>query len=77
MTATAANDDYPLTDDYARDTCAIGQGAACCRYLLMGAKGWECGKHSSLKATIDQRVALGTMNAQSDNCDGFPMRATT
>jgi hypothetical protein len=40
----------------------------CCRYLAMGAKGWECLKGTSLQPTIDARVEQ--MNAQGDNCDG-------
>lgn len=27
--------------DYIRKTCKIGQGAGCCKYLVMG-KGFEC-----------------------------------
>lgn len=27
-----------------KNVCKIGQGHACCRYLLMGPKGWECAK---------------------------------
>lgn len=29
---------------YIKDICKIGQGHECCRYLLMGPKGFECGK---------------------------------
>lgn len=29
---------------YVKDICKIGQGHDCCRYLLMGPKGFECGK---------------------------------
>ncbi len=56
--------------DYIRDVCKIGQGAACCRYLTMGADGWSCEKTSSLKALLDARVATGTINARGDNCEG-------
>lgn len=54
--------------DYIKNTCKIGQGAACCRYLMVGTKGFECGKLSSLKPVIDARV--NKMNAKSDNCEG-------
>lgn len=54
--------------DYAKATCKIGQGNACCRYLTAGPKGLECEKHTSLRATIDARVHM--MVAQGDNCEG-------
>jgi hypothetical protein len=74
----------PLSMDYVKGVCKIGEGAACCRYLLMGTQGFECGKHQTwqvkslagdgaenVKALMDARVAAGTMVAQGDNCDGF------
>ena len=53
---------------YVRDTCKIGQGADCCKYLLAGSNGFECGKLTELRATIDART---DMNAKADNCDGI------
>lgn len=53
-----------------RDVCKIGQGAACCRYLTLGAKGFECAKLLGLKATIDARVKAGTSGSLGDNCPG-------
>lgn len=64
-----------LTDDYAKSTCRIGQGAACCRYLTMSPKGWECQKHQSLRGLLDQRVSDGTINARGDNCEGVDYAA--
>ena len=29
---------------YIQNVCKIGQGHECCRYLLMGPKGFECAK---------------------------------
>lgn len=59
---------------YAKAVCKIGQGADCCRYITMGASGWSCAKHEpSIARVVDQRAALGQMNARSDNCDGFPV----
>lgn len=57
-------------DEWARTVCAIGQGAACCRYLTLGGDGWSCAKHGELRYTLDRRAAAGTMNARSDNCTG-------
>lgn len=62
-------------DDYVRSTCKIGQGAACCRYLLMDLAGWNCAKTvadgGTVRALLDKRVALGTINARGDNCEGI------
>jgi len=57
--------------DYVKNTCRIGQGISCCRYLVMGPGGFECVKKTSLKATLDFRVASGTITAQADNCEGY------
>lgn len=64
---------YP-TDQWTKDTCKIGQGAACCRYLTMGGGGWSCEKHGSLAALLDQRVTAETLNARGDNCEGLDSR---
>lgn len=58
-------------DKYVKDVCKVGKGENCCSYLGMGASGWECLKESSLKATIDKKREQKSMNAMSDNCDGF------
>lgn len=57
-----------ITKEYAVETCKIGQGAACCRYVVAGAQGLECAKLSSLRGAIDRRV--GSMVAKGDNCEG-------
>lgn len=56
---------------FVKDTCKIGQGHDCCRYLLMGAKGFECAKLSKTGALLDSRVADKSMNARGNNCDGY------
>lgn len=56
---------------YLDDVCRIGQGAACCRYLVVHPyNGFQCAKLTTLRSVIDARV--GRMAAQSDNCDGLP-----
>ena len=52
--------------------CKVGKGHDCCRYITMGPEGWNCEKHSSLKALLDGRVAALSMNARGDNCSGDP-----
>jgi hypothetical protein len=60
-----------IDDAHLRAHCKPGAGAACCRYLAMGASGWGCAKlEPAMAAFIDRRVALGTMIARGDNCEG-------
>lgn len=59
-----------LTDDYVKNTCRIGQGHSCCRYLTMSATGWGCEKHTDLAHHLDARVAHGEMTARGNNCEG-------
>ena len=48
--------------------CKIGQRAACCKYLVGGVAGLECGKPDlSLRRQIDART---DMSAKGDNCPG-------
>jgi hypothetical protein len=60
----------PPDDDWARTVCKTGQGAECCRYLVMAPNGWSCAKHTGLKAYLDRRVVTNTIRAQGDNCLG-------
>jgi hypothetical protein len=57
-------------NDQIKNVCKIGQGSDCCRYLMMGPKGFECAKHTELKTLLDKRVMLKTITAQGDNCEG-------
>jgi hypothetical protein len=63
-----------VTDTHAKEVCKLGQGAACCRYLTMGPRGWSCEKHGDLRYYIDDRANAGKMTAVSDNCDGRASR---
>lgn len=52
-------------------TCKIGQGAACCKYLVVGARGFECMKvNPASKLLIDFNWEVYKHTAQGDNCDG-------
>jgi len=53
-----------------KDVCKIGQGHNCCRYLVMGAQGFECVKHSAMASLLDQRVQQETITARGNNCEG-------
>jgi hypothetical protein len=55
--------------DYINEVCRIGQGHACCRYLTVGADGFDCEKHTKLKAVLDARG--DSMAARADNCHGM------
>lgn len=52
------------------ETCQLGSGSKCCRYLVMrGADGFRCAKlDPNLAFSIDVRAEQ--MNAKGDNCDG-------
>ena len=59
-----------IPDSMLKDTCLIGQGVDCCRYIACGVNGFECAKHDeSLKDALDANVTL--MTAKSDNCNGL------
>ncbi len=53
---------------YIKDTCKIGQGRECCRYLTAGPDGFCCEKLSSMKSHLDHATH---MTARGDNCDGL------
>lgn len=56
--------------DHVKNVCKLGQGNACCRYLVIGANGLECMKKTEMKEYLDSRVKSETMIARGDNCDG-------
>jgi hypothetical protein len=56
--------------DHVKNVCKIGQGNTCCRYLVIGSSGFECVKNTDMKAYLDSRVAMETMDARADNCEG-------
>ena len=56
--------------EHVKETCKIGQGHLCCRYLVMGGRGFECVKHTSMATLLDNRVETETIVARGDNCDG-------
>jgi len=55
---------------HVKEICKIGQGSACCRYLMVGNSGFECGKLTGLKTLLDDRVRFKTIVARGDNCEG-------
>ena len=54
------------------EQCKIGQGVDCCRYLVVGPKGFEC-----MKMTVQGRDMINgrveNMVAKGDNCEGHTM----
>ena len=58
---------------HVKDVCKMGQGASCCKYLVMApGKGWECMRtNPKNKKVIDDNWATTPHVAQGDNCDGF------
>jgi hypothetical protein len=57
-------------NEQVKNVCKIGQGNACCRYLVIGAQGFECVRDTEMKVYLDARVAMETMVARGDNCSG-------
>lgn len=60
----------PISKEYLTRVCQPGT-EACCAYLIVGTEGFECAKLTSLKYTIELKLAEGTMNAIGDNCPGY------
>lgn len=58
-----------LPDQFTKDTCLLGTGATCCRYLTLGPDGFQCAKLTGLRAYIDGRAEQ--MSAKGDNCEGI------
>ena len=56
--------------EHVTEVCKPGQGALCCRYLILGPEGFECAKEGEFSEYFDRCVEAGTMVAQGDNCDG-------
>lgn len=60
--------------DRLKDVCRMGQGSACCRYLLVDGDGIHCGKLAPVWARqVDDRVKRGVFVANGNNCEGIPM----
>lgn len=57
--------------EYVEKICKIGQGEACCRYLVVGSKGFECMKvDPDNKIAIDMHWATHAHTSQGNNCEG-------
>lgn len=50
--------------------CKIGQGADCCKYLVVGNKGFECMKTDPENKNLIDTNWGAQKSAQGDNCDG-------
>ena len=62
--------EHIVDDIMVTEVCKLGQGADTCRFLIRGAT-WECAKLTSMRVTIDARVAEGSFTAIGDNCNGI------
>lgn len=57
---------------YVRNVCCIGQGVACCRFLILYGSHWDCAKvDAAFKTWVNDRARSGQMVAQGDNCPGW------
>lgn len=59
-----------IKDELVKETCKLGKGEECCAYLAIGAGGFECAKGTRMAYSIEHRLAIGSMNAKGDNCQG-------
>lgn len=58
-------------NQYIKEVCKIGQGAACCKYLVGGKNGFECMRvNPANKFVIDKNWETTEHVAQGDNCEG-------
>jgi len=58
-------------NNHVNNICKMGQGADCCKYLVMG-KAWECMRVDlTNKKVIDDNWAVTPHVAQGDNCNGY------
>lgn len=53
--------------------CGIGEGAACCAFLLFDMDGFECGRATKAEPVIRQRVADGLWTSRRLPAAPFPM----
>lgn len=61
-----------IPEKHLKEVCKVGQGNACCRYIVADSTGITCAKNNpSLKKTLDHRVASNQMIAMADNCIGL------
>lgn len=52
-----------------KDICKLGQGEACCPFIVCGGNGFECWKMNSPgNGIIQERINKGTMNAKGKGC---------
>lgn len=57
--------------DHVRLICKIGQEEKCCKYLVMGTKGFECMKaNPESKKVVDDNWSRNAHVSQGDNCNG-------
>lgn len=63
-----------IDNRHIKEICKIGQVKECCRYLVCSSEGFECVKHSELKALLDNRVKNNSIVAQGDNCNGYGVK---
>lgn len=61
-----------MITDHVKNICKIGQAKECCRYLVAGEDGFECGKmDDKMKEILDLRVSAELQTGVADNCDGI------
>lgn len=55
-----------------KEVCKIGQGAECCRFIVVSDEGLMCAKNKTVSHDVlNNLVNEGIMTAQGDNCEGL------
>ena len=70
ITVTEVQKATPPDADWVESVCKLGQGAACCRFLMIGEHGFTCEKTGDMAAELTRRATAGIFVAISDNCEG-------
>lgn len=60
-----------ITKENLKNKCKIGQGSRTCKYIVMGRKGFICGKNTKFKEMLDTAAKKKQVVAISDNCKGL------
>lgn len=50
------------------ERCGMGEGALCCKFLLMGPEGIECARFTDLHMTLANRSMTSQFSPEQEDC---------
>lgn len=65
-----------LTKEEVRSGCGAGQGARCCKYLLLTSTGFICGRETELKQVLIEAVGYSAQRMPEEAYPGCQLKAT-